>query len=273
MNRALRHSKADFDSYVDSKFGLSSAVHARHNNSHTTSVDADYGYFPRERAPLVGAVISDGEGAIQRRLRLEKERQEIIRVEKEKEQRILEEKRKKQMERELQGGFDEEDHIVEPEESGDASRQSTGLASPLTMSKFKSTSSVKRGKPPKQMWDDTPHLYAMRKKPHEEARAPGTPLDRHLQRQTREWPTAGRCGECVGCAALLRCENVGGYKRVKEVVDIIRLGLVDEEMTLKKALEEVRRGGEKKGGKEEGRKGRKSTRMEKRGSFLSRRRR
>ena len=50
VNRALRHGKVDFNTYVDDKFGLSASVRSRRGRDHTTSVkEVDYGYFPRER--------------------------------------------------------------------------------------------------------------------------------------------------------------------------------------------------------------------------------
>lgn len=145
-----------------------------------------------------------------------------MRIEKEKELKALEEKRKAQMERELQGAFDEDDHVVEPEEEVNG-RRSSGVSSLIAMSKFKTMSSLnKRKQPVAQMWDDTPHVYAMLKRPHVEVRTPGTPLDRHVRRKGGAGPPPGRCGACIGCASLLRCENGEGYKRAEEVIDIIR---------------------------------------------------
>ena len=133
VNCALRHSKSDFDTYVDKKFDLSSLILSRPKHDHTTNVTVDYDYFPRERIPKVAALISEGEGAIAMRTRLEKERLEVIRLEREKEAKKMEEKRKAQMERELQGTFEEEDHMVEPEEN----IPQANTTSLLAMSKFK----------------------------------------------------------------------------------------------------------------------------------------
>ena len=130
---------------------------------------------------------------------------------------------------------------------------------------------MKRQKPVKQMWDDTPHVYSMNKNPFVEELKPGTPLDRHRRRQKEKMP-AQRCGACIGCSALLRCERKGGYQRAVEVIDIIRTGLMNEEMTLADALAEVREKKKVEQG-EGGKKRRASTKLERRGSFLSRRRR
>jgi hypothetical protein len=154
------------------------------------------------------------------------------------------------------GGEEKKDEGREDKKRGvnivDTRRRSTeltnkGTAALLMAGRLKRKTMSKRAKREisdgaDHIWDDTPNTYMLVKVPHIGNVKEGTPASRHRDRQSRNWPTKGRCGRCIGCSALTRCENQGAYTRTDEAIEVIKSGVLEnEEEGLKEAMELLRK--------------------------------
>ncbi|GMH54373.1 hypothetical protein TrLO_g6427 [Triparma laevis f. longispina] len=249
VNKALLHGRPDFEAFVDDKFNLKGSKLEREKLEHTTNISVDHGYFDRERVERVAYAVVEGEGTVKRREREAKEERERILILEEEERKKQEERMKQQRELEELG------MAVAPGEEVGERRGSVGgmagsLAAAKMLKKVQTHSSLygkKKKKKGKELWDDTPHVYYLNRVPFREEVKSGTPHSRHAFRKNFVYPPPDRCGNCIGCSALLRCENQGAYVRTAETVDLIKTGLLDGEMDLKEALEVVRnKAGEKR---------------------------
>ncbi|GMH93018.1 hypothetical protein TrST_g3840 [Triparma strigata] len=241
VNKALLHGRPEFEAFVDSKFNLKGNQLEREKLEHTTNISVDHGYFDRERVERVAYAVVEGEGTVERKEREAKEERERILKLEEEERKKQEERMKEQLELEELGMA-----AAPGEEVGGGGSEDSAvnlLVASKILKKVHTRSSLygkKKKKKKKDLWDDTPHLYYLNRVPFREEVKPGTPHSRHAFRKNFVYPPPERCGACIGCSALLRCENQGAYTRTAETVDLIRTGLLDGEMDLKEALAIVR---------------------------------
>jgi hypothetical protein len=249
VNRALLHTKSHFEEFVDTKYDLKNEKNKREKKDHKTNVTVDYDYFDREKVPIKEHDILDGESRFQRIAREAREKEEREEAEeraKEGEAQRLAAERRAELGEELQELTSEEKAAKEAKESE--------LERKKQRQKRK-TKAFKAQEGGAMHWDDTPNVYHLNDVPVELEIAPATPHSRHVDRLDRlkKFPPPGRCGSCIGCMALLRCENQGAYKRTDEAIDLIRGGLLERggDNALKDALAVIRSkrdaaGGEKK---------------------------
>ena len=241
VNKAMLHDKSSFLGFVDVKYDLQprkGKKSADPNNlkAHASSLGVDYDFFDRERQPLTAFLVRD----------------DLPAPPAEPEKNVLESiahsavdavsniasnftsnftlasipsmSSMPSLTNMLGGGGDSSSNLAES--------PTASPTNPGTKRMRKTVKPQTRGRTAQisDVWDNNPVSFTRMSIPHEEIVRPKTPLYIHeVRKKTSAALQKHRCGSCIGCMALTRCENQGAYSLTDETVQLIRTGFFDRE--------------------------------------------